>query len=290
MTSSTVTLGLVQMNCSANPEENLNKAIINIEKLADAGSQIIALQELFGSLYFCQENKDDYFKLASPIPGKVSDALSLVAKKKNIVLVASLYENDNNQYYNTAVIFDADGTLKTKYRKLHIPDDLKNHYSELYYFKPGNLPLQATQTKYGKIGVLVCWDQWYPEPARALAADGAQIIFYPTAIGWPRKEREQAIGKAEFEAWVTMQRSHAIANGVFVAAINRVGHEDNLNFWGGSFVSGPFGVIQQQLGHDEEANLMVKIDLNESDTVKKDWPFLNCRRFKLNSPGVFKDS
>ncbi|OGP07466.1 MAG: acyltransferase [Deltaproteobacteria bacterium GWA2_45_12] len=276
------TLSLIQMSCSENVQENLNKALLKIKEAANLGAQIVCLSELFKSQYFCQTNDKKFFDLAEPIPSKTTDILSQTAKENKIVLVSSLYEvTKEKEYYNTAVVFDADGILLGKYRKNHIPDDLPNHYSELYYFKPGDLGYPVFHTKYGTIGVLVCWDQWYPEAARALANQGAQIIFYPTAIGWPRQEREQDIGKNEFSAWQTIQCSHAIANGVFVAACNRTGKEDHLDFWGGSFVCDPMGVLLKQASHHNEEILTQTVDLSRINKVRKDWPFLDYRRKDL---------
>jgi N-carbamoylputrescine amidase len=266
------------MTSLADADTNLKKAIERIRDAKKQGAQIVCLQELFRSPYFCQTNDDRFFDLAEPIPGPGTDELVQVAKELDVVIVASLFEKSPDGYYNTACVLDPDGGFLGKYRKLHIPDDLANHYSELYYFKPGDLGAPVFKTKYGTIGVLVCWDQWYPEPARELASKGAEIIFYPTAIGWPRAERSKDIGKNEFDAWVTMQRSHAIANGVFVAACNRTGKEDNLQFWGGTFVSDPFGVVVKQASHDNEEIITTTIDLSRVSEVRRDWPFLTCRR------------
>ena len=277
----TIQIAVTQMTCDADRSSNLNKALTLIEKAAHQGAQIICLQELFESLYFCQDNDTQHFKLAQPIPSTTTESLSQAAAKHGIVLVASLFEKDQDQYYNTAVVFDADGKLLGKYRKLHIPDDLENHYSELFYFKPGNLGAPIFNTRFGKVGVLVCWDQWYPEAARAMAEQGAQIIFYPTAIGWPQGQRNEKIGAIEKNAWSTMQRSHAIANGVFVAAANRTGIEDQIDFWGGSFICDPFGEVLCEASPDEESVLMASCDLDRINQVREDWPFLKCRRFQI---------
>lgn len=296
--SKEVVLGLIQMSCDEDPKKNLDKAITRIKEAAKAGAQIISLQELFISRYFCQTNDPKFFALAEPVPGPSSEVLSKIAKEEKIVLVASLFEKDHKNYYNTACVINADGSFLGKYRKVHVPDDLQNYYSEMYYFKPGDLGFPVFETRYGKIGTLVCWDQWYPEGARALALKGAEFIFYPTAIGWPvpplsdaplpSREREVKVpetlgvraelGEAEFNAWVTIQRSHAIANGVFVAAVNRTGSEDHLNFWGGSFVADPLGRILKQASHDKEETLIVSCERNRIEETRKDWPFLTCRR------------
>lgn len=277
-----VTLGLVQMPCEEDPHKNLDHALMRIREAARQGAQIISLQELFRSRYFCQENNPKFFELAEQVPGKTTETLGQVAKELGIVLVASLFEKETGaetaRYFNTACVINADGRFLGKYRKVHIPDDLPNHYSEMYYFNPGDLGLPIFKTRYAKIGVLVCWDQWYPEGARSLALQGAEIIFYPTAIGWPRTQRTEEIGPTEFDAWQTIQRSHAIANGVFVAVANRTGREDHLQFWGGSFVSDPLGRVLKQASHDQEENLIVECDLNQIQEIRKDWPFLTCRR------------
>lgn len=274
-----VKIALIQMSCVAEGDLNLKKALTQIDKAAGQGAQIICLQELFQSRYFCQSNDKKYFALAEPVPGPTTDILAKKAREKSVVIVASLFEKGgDNKFYNTAIIINSNGEVLTKYRKIHIPDDLPNHYSEMFYFTPGNLGFPVATTQYGKIGALICWDQWFPEAARAMASAGAAIIFYPTAIGWPRNERAEDIGKTEFDAWVTMQRSHAIANGVFVAACNRVGKEDHLQFWGGSFVSNPLGEILKQSPHDHEEILITTCELGHIEDVRKDWPFLTCRR------------
>ncbi len=272
-----VTLGLVQMSCEDSPQRNLDRALSSINKASQAGAQVICLQELFRSRYFCQTNEQKYFELAEAVPGPTTEVLSRVAKEKSLVIVASLFEKDQDRYYNTACVMDADGKFLGKYRKVHIPDDLKNYYSELFYFRPGDLGFPVFETKYAKIGVQVCWDQWFPEGARALAMKGAEIIFYPTAIGW-QVDGIPELGKKEYEAWLTVQKGHAISNTIFVAATNRTGVEGHLQFWGSSFVSGPFGEILGQVSHDKEENLIVTCDLGKITEVRKDWPFLKCRR------------
>jgi N-carbamoylputrescine amidase len=276
----TVTVGLVQMRCEPEPEANLEKAVARIQQAAAAGAQIICLPELFRSLYFCQREDPKLFDLAEPIPGPSSERLSRVARETGTVLVASLFERRTaGVYHNTAAVFDADGSLRGLYRKMHIPDDPL--YYEKYYFTPGDLGFRAFDTRFGRMGVLVCWDQWYPEAARLAALQGATILFYPTAIGWhPREQAE--FGAAQHEAWQLIQRSHAIANGVFVAAANRVGHEGpqdgGLEFWGGSFVSDPFGCLLKQAAHDRQEVLIVPCDLRRLEEVRRNWPFLRDRR------------
>ena len=273
-----ISVGLVQMTGEENVDANLNKAISRIQEAASKGAHIVCLQELFSSLYFCQTNNQKYFSLAENIPGPTTEKLAQCAKQNKVVLIASLFEKEETHYYNTAIVIDQEGKLLGKYRKMHIPDDLKNNYSEMYYFTPGDLGYPVFETIYGKIGVLVCWDQWYPEAARMLAVKGAQIIFYPTSIGWPGEESKTSQGKIEFEAWVTIQRSHAIANTVFVGVTNRCGKENQIDFWGGSFFCGPFGKILTQASHDKEETLIVNCDLDLIQEVQNDWPFLDCRR------------
>lgn len=273
-----VVLGLIQMKCVAEPEKNLENALEMIEEASKKGAQIICLQELFRSQYFCQTNNKEHFKLAEPIPGPTTEELCKKAAELQVVLVGSIFEKDRHQYHNTSIVINADGRLLGKYRKVHIPDDPQNYYSEKFYFTPGDLGGPVFETHYAKIGTLVCWDQWYPEPVRELAFKGAQIIFYPTSIGWPRNERGAEIGKTEYDAWCTVQRGHAIANTVFVAACNRTGTEGHLQFWGGSFVSDPFGKILAQASNDNEEILIVPCELNRINEVRNDWPFLTCRQ------------
>lgn len=273
-----VAVGLVQMRCDEDPRKNLDHAVSRIVEAARRGAQIVSLQELFHSRYFCQTNKKKFFELAEPVPGPTTEAFSRAAKDHQVVVVASLFEEEGEKFYNTACVIDADGRFLGKYRKIHIPDDPQNYYSEHFYFTPGNLGFPVFETRYAKIGTLVCWDQWFPEGARSLALKGAEIIFYPTAIGWQLNQKDEEVGKAEFDAWVTVQRGHAISNTVFVAATNRTGLEDHLDFWGGSFVADPLGRILKQASHDEEENLIVSCDLGRIEEVRKDWPFLTCRR------------
>ena len=275
----TVSLGLVQMRCSPDPEVNLAAGIERIRLAAERGGQVICLQELFKSQYFCQTADHRYFALAEPIPGPSTEALTPLARELGIVIVASLFEKRaEGVYHNTAVVIDADGRLVGKYRKMHIPDDPR--YYEKFYFAPGDLGFRSWNTRFGRIGVLVCWDQWYPEAARLTALSGAQILFYPTAIGWLPEEKA-AVGAAQQSAWETMQRAHAIANGVYVAAVNRVGHEGSseggIEFWGGSFVSDPYGSVLQRAGHEDEV-MIVPCALSAVETARTHWPFLRDRR------------
>ncbi|TMQ34318.1 MAG: carbon-nitrogen hydrolase [Planctomycetota bacterium] len=278
--SNLVSLGLVQMRCGLEPEANLRKAVAGIREAARGGAQIVCLQELFRSQYFCQRQDPSVFDLAEPIPSRSTEQLAQVARETEAVVVASLFERRAaGVYHNTAAIFDADGSLLGLYRKMHIPDDPL--YFEKYYFTPGDLGFRAFETRYGRIGVLVCWDQWFPEGARLTALQGANILFYPTAIGWHPRERVE-FGAAQFEAWQLIQRSHALANGVYVAAVNRVGHEGpaeaGLEFWGGSFVSDPFGGVIKQASQDKEEVLIVPCDLRRLEEVRRNWPFLRDRR------------
>jgi N-carbamoylputrescine amidase len=275
-----VTVGLVQMHCDPEPEVNLDKAVSRIREAAAGGAQIMCLQELFRSPYFCQREDPKLFDLAEPIPGPSTERLSRVARETGTAIVASLFERRTaGVYHNTAAVFDADGSLLGLYRKMHIPDDPL--YYEKYYFTPGDLGFRAFDTRFGRIGVLVCWDQWYPEGARLTALQGASILFYPTAIGWHPREKAE-FGLAQHEAWQLIQRSHAIANGVYVAAVNRVGHEGptdgGLEFWGGSFVSDPFGRLLKEASHEREEVLIAACDLRRLEEVRRHWPFLRDRR------------
>lgn len=290
MSSSTpqkVTLGLVQTSVGADPAANLEKAVEKAIEAAKAGAQIICLQELFRSQYFCQIEDHKYFGLAEAIPGPSVEALSRVAKEYKAVIVASLFERRSaGLYHNTAAIIDADGALLGKYRKMHIPDDPL--FYEKFYFTPGDLGFRAWETRYGKIGVLVCWDQWYPEAARLTALQGAEILFYPTAIGWHPSEKAE-FGVRQHSSWETIQRGHAIANGCYVAAVNRVGHEapdggPGLEFWGQSFVADPAGQILQKASVDKEETLLVEVDLGVVETQRTHWPFLRDRRIDAYEP------
>jgi N-carbamoylputrescine amidase len=270
------------MSCDIKPELNLKKAIEMINKAAKKGAQIVCLQELFRSQYFCQTEDISLFKLAETIPGPSSDALAKVARQNKIVIVASLFEKRAaGVYHNTAVILDANGKIAGKYRKMHIPDDPL--YYEKFYFTPGDLGFKTHDTQFGKVGALVCWDQWFPEAARLTALSGAQFLFYPTAIGWLPNEKEE-MNLAQHAAWETIQRAHAIANGVFVAVVNRVGREGRLNFWGQSFVADPFGRVIARASADQEEILLADCDLDKIEETRQNWPFLRDRRIDFYSP------
>ena len=271
-----VKVGLVQMSCDIKPEVNLKNAVARIGDAARQGAQIVCLQELFRSQYFCQTEDIALFKLAETIPGPTTEALSKVARQKKVVILASLFEKRAaGVYHNTTVVIDADGTIAGKYRKMHIPDDPL--YYEKFYFTPGDLGFQTHDTKHGKVGALVCWDQWFPEAARLTALSGSEFIFYPTAIGWLPDEEEE-MNQAQHSAWETIQRAHAIANGVYVVAVNRVGREGKLNFWGQSFVADPFGRVIAKASADKEEVLVVDCDLSKIDETRQNWPFLRDRR------------
>jgi N-carbamoylputrescine amidase len=275
---SLVKIGLVQNSCTSSVSENLKKAEVGIRDAAAKGAQIICLQELFTSLYFCDVEEYENFKLAEPIPGPSSDALSQVAKELGVVIIASLFEKRaQGLYHNTTAVLDADGSYLGKYRKMHIPDDPA--YFEKFYFTPGDLGYKVFKTKFATIGVLICWDQWYPEAARLTALAGAEVLFYPTAIGWATSQ-DEATNNEQYNAWQTIQRSHAIANGVHVVSVNRVGFEQEgrMKFWGGSFVSNPFGSLIAKASHDEEEVMVVEVDLSKTDQYRTHWPFLRDRR------------
>jgi N-carbamoylputrescine amidase len=274
------TLGLVQMRCSTDPEDNLARACAHLVEAANRGATVACLPELFRTQYFCQTEDAATFDLAEPIPGPTTESLAKVAREKKLVIVGSVFERRAaGIYHNTAVVFEADGSIRGTYRKMHIPDDPL--YYEKYYFTPGDLGFQAFETTAGNLGTLVCWDQWYPEAARLTALRGAEVLFYPTAIGWHPREKAE-YGEAQHDAWRTMQRSHAIANGVYVAAVNRIGHEGpesgGIEFWGKSFVADPFGRIVAEAGHDEETVLIVDLDPRLSEETRRNWPFLRDRR------------
>ena len=278
-----VKLGLLQHACSANPKANLNKTMALAERAARQGAQIICTQELCCSQYFCQSEDHENFKLAEPIPGPGTVVFQKFARRHKVVVIASLFEKRAaGVYHNTAAIIDADGSLLGTYRKMHIPDDPL--YYEKFYFTPGDLGFRSWKTRYGTIGVLICWDQWYPEGARLTAMQGAQILFYPTAIGWHPKEK-QANGSKQHGAWELIQRSHAVANGCYVASVNRIGHEilsgvggDGIEFWGQSFVAGTYGEILTRASVGREEILIVPVDLAEVDQTRTHWPFLRDRR------------
>ncbi len=273
-------IGLVQMTCATDPAVNLEKAIQGIRSAAGKGAEIVCLQELFRSPYFCREENAELFDLAESIPGPSTEALSAVARELQVSIVASLFEKRaQGLYHNTAAVLDADGSLIGVYRKMHIPDDPL--YYEKFYFTPGDLGFQNFETRFSRIGVLVCWDQWYPEGARITSLQGANVLFYPTAIGWHPSERAQD-GDAQLDAWRTVQRAHAISNGVFVAAVNRTGFEgppeSGLEFWGNSFISDPFGRVIAQASADKEEVLVAECDPKQMDEVRRNWPFLRDRR------------
>jgi N-carbamoylputrescine amidase len=268
------------MSCALDPRANLAQAMEKIREAARQGAQIVCLQELFRSQYFCREEDARLFDLAEPIPGPSTDRLGPLAAELNVVIIASLFEKRApGLYHNTAVVIDADGKLLGLYRKMHIPDDPL--FFEKFYFTPGDLGFRAFDTKFGRIAVLVCWDQWYPEAARLASLTGANIIFYPTAIGWHPAEKAE-YGVAQHDAWRTAQRAHAIANGIYVAAVNRVGFEGppekGLEFWGASFVSDPFGRVLAEASHDKEEILIVDCDPQQMEEVRRNWPFLRDRR------------
>jgi N-carbamoylputrescine amidase len=280
------TIGLVQMSCTLDAEENLRKAIKGIREAASKGAEIVCLQELFRSQYFCREEKAELFDLAESIPGPSTEAISSVAKELQVAVVASLFEKRaQGVYHNTAAIIDADGSLMGTYRKMHIPDDPL--FYEKFYFTPGDLGFKNFETRYSRIGVLVCWDQWYPEGARITSLQGANVLFYPTAIGWHPKEKAE-FGAAQLDAWRTIQRAHAIANGVYVAAVNRTGFEGTpeagLEFWGNSFIADPFGRVIQQASDTEETVLVAECDPKQIDEQRRGWPFLRDRRIDAYGP------
>ena len=281
-TRNIVTVGLIQMSCGEKPASNLKKAVARIGEAAQDGAQIICLQELFRSQYFCQTEDIKLFSLAETIPGPTTDVLSKLAKQKKVVIVASLFEKRAaGLYHNTAVIINADGKIVGKYRKMHIPDDPL--YYEKFYFTPGDLGFQTHDTNFGKVGALVCWDQWFPEAARLTALSGSQFLFYPTAIGWLPDEKQE-MNQAQHSAWETIQRAHAISNGLYVIVVNRVGKEGNLTFWGQSFVADPFGRVIAKASADKEEVLLAECDLDKIEETRQNWPFLRDRRIDSYAP------
>lgn len=278
-----IRVGFVQNSCSSDIERNMEKAVQGIEQAAQKGAQIVCLQELFRSLYFCDKEDYEHFKIAEPIPsGPSCEIFSALAKKRALVIIASLFEKRaDGLYHNTAAIFDADGNYLGRYRKQHIPDD--PGYYEKFYFTPGDDGYKVFQTRYARIGILICWDQWYPEAARITSLMGAQILFYPTAIGWALSQ-DAATNKEQYEAWLTIQRAHAIANGIHVVAVNRTGYEGQMSFWGGSFVVDPFGKLLYQAPHHEEVVHVEEIDLSLTDYYRTHWPFLRDRRIDTYPP------
>ncbi|WP_158993812.1 carbon-nitrogen hydrolase [Mucilaginibacter sp. L196] len=279
---SKVKVGIVQMTCTADKQQNLQKAIAKVREAARKGAQVVCLQELFATLYFCDEENYDNFKLAEAIPGPSTAELSKVARELNIVIIASLFEKRAaGVYHNTAAVLDADGSYLGKYRKMHIPDD--PGFYEKFYFTPGDLGYKVFNTKFGRVGVLICWDQWFPEAARITALMGADILFYPTAIGWDITQ-DEATNVEQYSAWQIIQRSHAVANGIHVVSVNRVGDEAGVKFWGGSFFANPFGVIIHQTTHDQEEVIVEELDFDKSDYYRTHWPFLRDRRIDSYQP------
>jgi N-carbamoylputrescine amidase len=288
-------VGLVQMSCGPDPDANLDKAADRVREAARAGADVVCLPELFRAQYFCQREDIALFDLAEPIPGPSTERLTAVAREEKVVVIASLFERRAaGIYHNTAAVLQDDGTIAGLYRKMHIPDDPL--YYEKFYFTPGDLGFKAFDTAVGKIGTLVCWDQWYPEGARITALRGANLIFFPTAIGWHPAEKAE-FGVAQHDAWQTIQRAHAIANGVYVAAVNRVGHESGdvrgdrvegagLEFWGGSFLADPFGRVIAKASHDKEEILIGEVDLGLLEDTRRNWPFLRDRRVDAYQPIV----
>jgi N-carbamoylputrescine amidase len=279
-------VGLVQMRCSTDPEDNLRRACDGLREAARRGAQVACLPELFRTQYFCQKEDPANFDLAEPVPGPTTEALAAVAGETGMVVVGSVFERRAaGVYHNTAVVLDADGSLKGVYRKMHIPDDPL--YYEKYYFTPGDLGFRAFETRFASVGTLVCWDQWYPEAARLTALRGAEVLLYPTAIGWHPAEKAE-FGEAQASAWEIVQRAHAISNGVFVAAVNRVGHEGpadgGLEFWGGSFLADPFGRVLARADNASDVVLVVSCDPKLQEETRRNWPFLRDRRIDAYAP------
>lgn len=275
-------VALVQMACGAIPQTNLNDALAKVGEAARRGAKVICLPELFRSHYFCQREDPAWFDLAESVPGPSTDALSEVAKQHNVVVMVPIFERRTaGLYHNSVVVLDGDGSIAGLYRKMHVPDDPA--YYEKFYFTPGDTGFHAISTSVGKLGVLICWDQWYPEAARLMTLHGAEILFYPTAIGWHPSEKAQE-GETQRSAWQTIQRSHAIANGVFVAAVNRVGHEkpaeggDGIEFWGSSFICDPLGVVLAEASMEREEILFADVNLSHVEDTRRHWPFLRDRR------------
>lgn len=280
--SKKVNVGLVQMSCTSDKAENLKKSILKIREAAAKGAQVICLQELFLSLYFCDVEDYDNFKLAESIPGSSTETLGELAKELGVVIVASLFEKrTEGLYHNTTAVLDADGKYLGKYRKMHIPDD--PGFYEKFYFTPGDLGYKVFNTRFGKIGVLICWDQWYPEAARITSLMGAEFLVYPTAIGWA-VDQDEKTNIEQYEAWQIIQRSHSVANGVHVVSVNRVGEEAGVKFWGGSFISNPFGKVLYQASHSNEDVIVHELDLQKTDFYRTHWPFLRDRRIDSYQP------
>ncbi|WP_221393889.1 carbon-nitrogen hydrolase [Dyadobacter sp. NIV53] len=289
-----VNIGIVQMSCTDNIEANFQKATVKIREAAASGAQIICLQELFKSLYFCDVEDHKNFELAESIPGPSTDTLGTLARELGVVIIASLFEKRaHGLYHNTTAVLDADGSYLGKYRKMHIPDD--PGYYEKFYFTPGDAPngepessdstgYRIFKTKFAKIGVLICWDQWYPEAARITCLMGAEILFYPTAIGWDTNETDPIINEEQYGAWQTIQRGHAVANGVYVVSVNRVGREADQQFWGGSFIANPQGRLLYLAPHDEEITHVQELDMLKLDHYRTTWPFFRDRRVDSYQP------
>jgi len=284
-------VGIVQMSCTENVEANQQKAFDRIREAAEKGANVICLQELFGSLYFCNVEDPANFELAEPIPGPTTEKLAELAREHKVVIIASLFEKrTKGVYHNTTAVLDADGSYLGKYRKMHIPDD--PGYYEKYYFTPGDSTeavldssgYRVFRTRYGTFGVLICWDQWYPEAARITSLMGAEVLFYPTAIGWDMEETDPVINQEQHDAWETIQRSHAVANGVYVVSVNRVGEENGQRFWGGSFVANPHGRLLYKAPHDQELVHVEEIDLDKISYYRRTWPYLRDRRIDSYAP------
>ena len=272
-----VSFALIQLSCDENQSQNTEKTFSAIHEAASKGAQVICLQELFQSVYFCYEENPSFFDLAQSIPGPLTNQLGDLAKELGVVIVASMFEKRAaGIFHNTTAVIDADGQFLGKYRKMHIPDD--PGYYEKYYFTPGDLGYLVFDTQYAKIGVLICWDQWYPEAARLTALKGAEVLVYPTAIGWDLEEKNNEINREQYQAWQTIQRSHSVANGIPVVSVNRVGVEHGQQFWGGSFVSNAFGSVIFQASHDQEEVAIVAVDVDSSEYYRKTWPFFRDRR------------
>lgn len=279
-----VKVGLVQMSCVADKQQNIAKAVQKVREAAAMGAQIICLQELFTSLYFCDVEDYGNFGLAEPVPGPTSDLLGTLAGELGVVIIASLFEKRaQGIYHNTTAVLDADGSYLGKYRKMHIPDDPA--YYEKFYFTPGDLGYKVFKTRFATLGVLICWDQWYPEAARITSLMGAEVLFYPTAIGWATSQ-DEATNTEQYGAWQTIQRSHAVANGVHVVSVNRVGFEQEgaMKFWGGSFVANPMGAVLYQASHDKEEIKVMELDLGRTDVTRTHWPFMRDRRIDSYQP------
>jgi len=271
------------MSCTADVNHNVEKAIAKTREAAAQGAQIVCLQELFKSLYFCDVEDHANFSLGEAIPGPTTEQFGALAKELGIVIIASLFEKRApGLYHNTTAVLDADGRYLGKYRKMHIPDD--PGYYEKFYFTPGDLGYKVFDTKFGKLGILICWDQWYPEAARITSLMGAEILFYPTAIGWDTTEPDPAVNLEQYNAWQTIQRSHSVANGVYVVSVNRVGREADQQFWGGSFVSNPFGSLMYLASHDQEEVKVVELDLDKTEYYRTTWPYLRDRRIDSYQP------